>query len=279
MAEKLNLEKMKHFYQCDLESKAGRQLQYLMKRQIRVCERADDYARKYGAVEYEPPVQFYDGGVDYLLFGDKIPDEKVWRKRMEDAEGNGIYEPNCMVRSDVLILPDDRFHPSDTWNMTYGKDHLKWQQVKRKKTLAQWAAIIGYQLTGDREKDAGAVDMEMSKHTFVPFLEYYGAEPVKSKADCPQWLRRAIKAEKDRASLPVIEIEEVFSILQAAVPKEDPERAAFLYNMVTPVFFVHRDKFFVGSQCKCEAEGLHDINKETFVFNYNVAIRELKANN
>ena len=279
MAEKLVIDKCKHFYWCDVESKAGKRLKKLMQRQIRVCERADDYAKKYGATEYEPPVQFYDGGIDYLLFGNKKPDPRVWRKRLDDAEGNGIYEPNCMVRSDILVLPDDRFHPSDTWNKTYGKDHLTWPMVKGQKPLAQWAAIIGYRLTDDKEQDAAAVELTLHNKTFVAFLEYYGAEPCKSKADAPQWLRKAIKAEKDRVALPVITVEEVFALLECDVPKEDPERSAFLYNMVTPIFFVHRDKFYIGSQCPCLVEGLHDSNKEKFIYHYNVSNREYDISN
>jgi hypothetical protein len=113
----------------------------------------------------------------------------------------------------------------------------------------------------------------------VAFLEYYGAEPCKSKADAPQWLRKAIKAEKDRVALPVITVEEVFALLECDVPKEDPERSAFLYNMVTPIFFVHRDKFYIGSQCPCLVEGLHDSNKEKFIYHYNVSNREYDISN
>ena len=269
----------KYFYQCDLNSKVGRRLQKFWAKAVRACERADEYAKRYGASHYEPPVQYYAGGVDYLLFIGKRFEKQVWRKRMDDAEGNGIYEPNCMVRSDVLVLPDDRFHPSDTWNKTYGKDHLTWAQVKRQKTLAQWAAIIGYTLTDDKEKDAAAVELELSKRTFVAFLEYYGAEPVRSKADCPQWLRKAIRAEKDRQALPVVDVEELFLLLGADVPTQDPERAAFLHNMTTPTFFVYRDSYYVGAQCPCVAEGLHEINEGVYTYRQNLSNRESKNEN
>ena len=47
----------------------------------------------------------------------------------------------------------------------------------------------------------------------------------------------------------------------------------------TPIFFVHRDKFYIGSQCPCLVEGLHDSNKEKFIYHYNVSNREYDISN
>ena len=138
------MSKIKHYYQCDMYSTIGKQLQKYWDCIIRAASRADDYARKYGASSYEAPVQYFEGGVDYLIF-DHTPDLKVWRKKITDAEGTDLYEPNCMYRSDVLVMPDDRFHPSDTWDKTYSKEHLAWKERRN-----HLRALCGVILVADR---------------------------------------------------------------------------------------------------------------------------------
>jgi hypothetical protein len=43
------MSKIKHYYQCDMYSTIGKQLQKYWDSIIRAASRADDYARKYGA--------------------------------------------------------------------------------------------------------------------------------------------------------------------------------------------------------------------------------------
>ena len=282
------MSKIKHYYQCDMYSTIGKQLQKYWDNVLRAASRADDYARKYGASSYEAPVQYFEGGVDYLIF-DRTPDTRVWRKKLTDAEGTDLYEPNCMYRSDVLIIPDDRFHPSDTWDKTYSRKHLSWQDVKQMKTFDQWAAIAKFKSTGDRKADMKALDERMSRYTFVSFLQFYGDDsapsgspagkksavpPSRSRintaADCPQWLRKAIRAEKDRQALPVVEIYPLMAMLDMR-----PATTGHSVTLnVTPQFFLHGETFFIGTEYPCHAEGLHPTTEGNFICNMNAAKRQ-----
>lgn len=295
------MSKIKHYYQCDMYSTIGKQLQKYWDCIIRAASRADDYARKYGASSYEAPVQYFEGGVDYLIF-DHTPDLKVWRKKITDAEGTDLYEPNCMYRSDVLVMPDDRFHPSDTWDKTYSKEHLAWKDAKQLKTFDQWAAIAKLKRTDDREADMKALDQLMSRYTFVTFLHFYGDEPAtvpdaspsgsrfpqgraagrtaaararaaasgKNAPDCPQWLRKAIRAEKDRQALPVVEIYPLMAMLDM---RPSTTGRSVTLN-VTPQFFLYGETFFIGTEYPCHAEGLHPTTEGNFICNMNAAKRQ-----
>lgn len=315
------MEKSYYFYFCDINSKVGKKLRSFHHRANRAAQRADDYARKYGAVSYIPPVQFFEGGVDYLEF-DHEPDERVWRKRF-NADDRAQYEPNCMSRPEILVVPDDRFQPSDTWNRTYSHEHLTWEQVSRRFPLSYWARTVKYQLTGDKEKDMAAVDARLSSCSFVPFIEFFGIDPALvpaaspadaspaspsdsvpagsvsgekatvpagspagsspavsvpagsasgkktpfTKKSVPNYLRRAIQAEKDRLALPVIETEWLFALLDMAdLPTDKDERKAFLANMETPLFFYYagKDRYYIRCQRPCKAEGLHETTAPDF---------------
>lgn len=295
------MSKIKHYYQCDMYSTIGKQLQKYWDSIIRAASRADDYARKYGASSYEAPVQYFEGGVDYLIF-DRTPDTRVWRKKLTDAEGTDLYEPNCMYCSDVLIIPDDRFHPSDTWDKTYSKEHLAWKDAKQLKTFDQWAAIAKLKRTDDREADMKALDQLMSRYTFVTFLHFYGDEAAtvpdaspsgsrfpqgraacrtaaararaaasgKNAPDCPQWLRKAIRAEKDRQALPVVEIYPLMAMLDMR-----PSTTGHSVTLnVTPQFFLYGETFFIGTEYPCHAEGLHPTTEGNFICNMNAAKRQ-----
>jgi len=281
------MEKSYYFYFCDINSKVGKKLRSFHHRANYVAQRADDYARKYGAASYIPPVQFFEGGVDYLEFENE-PDARICRKRF-NVDNRAQYEPNCMFRPEILVVPDDRFQPSDTWNRTYSREHLSWEQVCRRFPLSYWARAVKYELTGDKEKDMAAVDAKLSSCSFVPFIEFYGSDPVPAvdaspdatvpavsasgkkkpitKKTVPNHLRRAIQAEKDRQALPVVETEWLFALLDMAdLPTDKDERKAFLANMETPLFFYYagKDRYYIRCQRPCKAEGLHETTAPDF---------------
>lgn len=277
-----------YYYQCDKYSKVGRQLNKFWHKAVNAARRADDYVRKYGGPDatYIPPVQFYEGGVDYIEF--KVePDPRVWRKKFTSADGYDEYEPNCMYRADVLALPDDRFHPSNTWNKVYSRQHITWSQARPMKPLEKWAAIAQVQLTGDRAVDAKAINERMENFSFVSFIEFYGdgsiADDNLTKRTCPGWLRRAIRAEQDRQRLPVVEVSELFALLQVkpiparrsdgalakdgiAVPVQQPT--------VTPTFFLYDETYYIATEYPCLAEGLHSVLEG--VYNYKRTLAEQK---
>lgn len=264
--------KQQYYYQCDVNSKVGRALTKFWRKAVKAAERAEAYAKKFGASEYEPSVQFFRGGVDYLIF-DKKPDERVWRKRLTDNDGVALYEPNCMYRSDVLIIPDDRFQPSNTWDKIYSKKHLSWREVQPQKTFEQWCQLAKVQRTDDREADIKRLNAIMERYHYVPFIHFYGDETAprgSSKADVPAWLRRAIKAEQERQALPVVEVFPLFAIL-CMTPPVDEGTVSF---SVTPEVFNHYDSWYISTEYPCVADGLHPITEGTYHYKYNMFIRE-----
>ena len=67
-----------------------------------------------------------------------------------------------------------------------------------------------------------AVEVKLKGCSFVPFIEFYGETEKdsdgskKGKKSVPNYLRRAIQAEKDRQALPVVETEWLFALLDMA---------------------------------------------------------------
>lgn len=252
-----------YYYTCKKTSSVGRRLLSFLCRAIKADERAEQYAKRFGATSYVQPPQFFAGGVDFLEF-DKTPDTKVWRKRITTPEGIDEYEPNCMVRSDIHIVNDERFTPSDTWQRAYSRQRLSWLQVKDKKPLQEWAAIVGYELTKEHDRDVRHLDTLLSGKYFIPYLEYFGDQPSKKGKSVPQTLRKAICAERERQRLPVVDADELFLILDMEFG--DDTKKASPVSVVTPVFFMESDNFYIRSRVPCKAEGLDSTNM--LEFNY-----------
>ena len=262
----------KYYYTCDMYSVTGKRIQKFWNKAMHAARRADDYAKKYGAKSYVQPFEHFEGGVDYMEF-EKTPDLSVWRKAITTPDGIDEYEPNCFVRADILIIPDDRFQPSDTWDKTYFKNHLTWEVAKPKKTLAQWAAIIHYELTGNDDKDHAYIDEHLCNCFFVPFLQYYGEQEGCNGKTVPQSLRKAIKAEKDRVALPIVNIGLLYSILGMEIPSDPEELASFASEALTPTFFLYKETFYIAAPRPCKGEGLHPSDEAAYNVNFNLANR------
>lgn len=254
-----------YYYACKKTSVVGRRLLSFLHRAIKADERAEAYAKKFGASSYVQPPQFFAGGVDFLEF-DKEPDTKVWRKRITTPDGIDEYEPNCMVRSDLLMVDHGNFKPSDTWNRAYLGSHLTWLQVRDKKTLQEWAALVGYELTDDKEWDVRNVDSLLSDKFFFPYLEYFGDQPSRDGKAIPQTLRKAIRAERERQRLPVVDAQELFLLLNMQMDVADDNKKASPVSVVTPVFFLQGDNFYIRSRMPCKVDGLEQTN--VVEFNY-----------
>ncbi len=255
-----------YYYTCKKTSVVGRRLLSFMRRAIKADERAEAYAKKFGASSYVQPPQFFAGGVDFLEF-DKAPDERVWRKRITTPDGIDEYEPNCMVRSDIHIVYDERFTPSDTWCRAYSRQRLSWKQVRDKKPLQEWAAIVGYGLTKEHDRDVRHIDTLLSDKFFIPYLEYFGDQPSRDGKAIPQSLRKAIRAERERQRLPVVDAQELLLLLDMQLDQKEDTKKASPVSVVTPVFFLERDKFYIRSRMPCKADGLEQTN--VMEFNYN----------
>ena len=109
----------------------------------------------------------------------------------------------------------------------------------------------------------------------MSYLEFYGDESVPrnmSKADCPAWLRRAIRAEQDRQALPVVEVYPLFALLDMK-----PEGEGVVNMSVTPNFFLYGDSYYICAEYPCFAEGLHTIMEGLYTYKQNMALRQEKA--
>ena len=172
-----------------------------------------------------------------------------------------------MYRSDVLVMPDDRFHPSDTWDKTYSKEHLAWKDAKQLKTFDQWAAIAKLKRTDDREADMKALDQLMSRYTFV---REHRADDFITKLAPVDYVPLA------RNERYLLFVDEIMS--------HDRDKAKYLqkslgYSLTGDtrfecMFFLYGETFFIGTEYPCHAEGLHPTTEGNFICNMNAAKRQ-----
>lgn len=263
-----------YYYVCKKTSAVGRRLCSFFRKALRADERAENYAKKFAASSYVQPSQFFAGGVDFLEF-DKAPDPAVWRKRITTPDGIDEYEPNCMVRSDFLVVDDENFTPSDTWNRTFLPARLQWTLVRGKKSMKEWAAVAGCVLTKDKEKDACLIDELLSGKFFIPYLEYFGEEMVVNAKRVPQSLRKAIRAEKERQRLPVVDAQELFLLLDMQLDVPDDAKKASQLSVETPIFFLQGDNFYIRSRVPCKADELQATNMAEF--NYRKRFAQIES--
>lgn len=269
------MDKEYYYYQCDRHSKAGRELYKFHRSAQHADEAAEAYAKRYEASSYVQPAQFFTGGIDYLEF-DKEPDPQVWRKKFTAADGRGEYEPNCMVGADICALFDEHLRPSDTWNTTYSKERLTWEQVKNRKTAWDWLQLIHEPFSGSTEEAAQRAEDLLKNRVFVEYLYYYGDQPHEKHTVAPRTLRQAVHAEKDRVTLPVVRTEDLYTLLGMLLPQDAEEAKTYLQETETPTYFIYDDTWYVRTCHPCSAEGLHGISEGTYTVKMNMAQQQEK---
>lgn len=235
----------KHYYRCGALSASGRRLADFSARAHKAALAAEEYAKAHGAVAYVQPVEFCEGGVEYLEFN-ADPDPKVWRKRVFGA--HALYEPECFVRSGLVALARG-CTPEADWRRDYSPDGLSWSQVRGSRPLADFAALIGYRPAGVHADDWLAVERALADKVFFAFAEFYGKQPE----PC---LRRAVEAEKQRRALPVVGFDDLFDALGIAA---DRYRAD-----VAPAFFLAGDAFFIEAASECDGPDFIPVSKAEF---------------
>lgn len=216
---------MDKYYKCGRDSATGKLLAKFWSQAIKASRKAEAYAKSMGAKAYIQPVQYFEGGVEYLEF-DKEPDPEVWRRK--DFGDFVAYEPNCRAVNGLLPVDDARFVPSDTWNRIYSKDTI--------------------------EKDG---------KKFYAYVEFCGDQKPK-RGKSPGALRKAVKAERLRLALPVVRIDRLYSILGFQLPKDGKEMGKAAKGTVTPVFFVQGDHYYIKAQCECGAPDLEPVTSKVF---------------
>lgn len=272
-----------HFcYKADFNSKVGQNMLKFWKAAKDAATAADRFARSCGAQSYVQPVQYFDGGVEYLEFA-KEPDKRLFRKALTDKDGVDEYEPNCRYRREYLELPDEHFNPSDKWNMVFAKEikvargdrHPSvvirpWADVRTQMPVTYWAKMAGIRLKGDKDKDVKALNEKFDGHYFAEYIYYYAdpqtdyscdssRKPHRKQRKCvaPWYLRKAVHLERIRQGLPSVEVEWLFAILGMKDAVEDAQQGARpSVAKETPTFFFFEDTVFVCATRPCNADGL-----------------------
>lgn len=239
---------MKYYYKCAASSEVGEKIHSFMERARHAAEAAEKYACKYGAAEYIQPVQFFEGGIDFLIFNIR-PDAKVWRKRT-DLGDEAVWEPNCTARYGVQQFDDTRIMPSDTWCRIYKKQFLSWEEAH-----AQYD-----------------IDESKKDKVFLPYIEFkvkesrgFGNKGCKPSA----FARVAVRAERERLSLPVVRTEELFDILNVATSVDG---ISYMSPTETPVFFIYNDTYYISITVPCVSAHLDTITAKEFDEKKNAAL-------
>ncbi len=261
---------MEKFYKCDRKSSVGIRLEHFWHKAQKAAHRAEDYAKKMGATSYIQPVQFFEGGVDFLEF-EKEPDLRVWRKRTDLGE-TVVYEPRCSVRAGVMMVPYKDSVLSNRWNIVYEKNTSEWTQVRNRFPLSYWCGKLGIKVSSSETEDWKRVDAALKGKFWLPYLEF--SAEYESASVVPTYVRKAVRAERLRLSLPVVSMDELYELLVFQLPDGKEEIKDFAQNLSTPTFFIYRDVFYISIGGECKHSELEEITKGVFVYNKNVALRE-----
>ena len=233
---------------------------------------AEDYAVHYGATQYEQPVQYFAGGVDYLLFDpENEPNPNIFRLRHITPDGEKLYEPNCMYSNELILLPNADFRPSDTWDRLYGKKPVTWADVSHTKPLTYFAAMANYVLSGKKDIDRAYLDSKFKDSYFLPYILYYSPDSTtpepsgtEKKSAASRALRQAIRAEKERVRLPVIRTEALFSILGIKEPETRRQIRKFTRTEPSINFFFVQDRVYIRSSHECSGADLTRVQLSTY---------------
>lgn len=250
---------MNYFYKCDVSSPVGVNLGKFLSFALEVEERAEEYARSVGASAYICPVGCFAGGVDFLEF-DVQPDLNVWRKRT-DLGDNILYEPNCNMNFCVMVMDDDKSMPSDTWRRFYNHKHLTWDEVRGLFSVDKWLAICNRKSTGNKGTDWNIVTSLLFEKFFVTYVDYEYDNHRNVTKRLASAFRKAVKAERMRIALPVLQMKPLYDILCVDTPTQH-----------TPTLFIYNNEIFVGSDVPCAASDLFVISASQYEEYKNAAL-------
>ena len=259
-------------YSLPVTSPQGRLMEAFWHQCIKADRAAEDYAVRYGATQYEQPVQYFAGGVDYLIFDpERKPNPNIFRLRHITPDGDELYEPNCMYSNELILLPDADFRPSDTWDRLYGQKPVAWADASHTKPLTYFAAMANYVLSGKKDIDRAYLDSKFKDSYFLPYILYYSPDsstPAPSstakKSAASRALRQAIRAEKERVRLPVIRTEALFSILGIKEPETRRQIRKFTRTEPSINFFFVQDRVYIRSSHECTGADLTRVQPSTY---------------
>lgn len=277
-----------HFYECAQDSELGKKISDFWQKCI-TCEKwAEKYAKAMGAKTYYEDPQYFAGGCVCIAFAeDARIDPGVWREAgKEQDSGTVYYAPDVQSRKGCVEIPNREYALKDTFDRIYRRDRiLTFAQAVMFRPLSAWAADAGYKLTGDGTVDGRELSEHYKGKLFVPYLEFYRDEPAVGSNGHPRTaskgLRKAIKAEIRRRRLPVMRTEDLLAILGADVlgsqssdaqPADGPKKR----EVLTPTFFPHRSRYFIGCAYPCTSPDLLEITPQIYRMNQDKHEREMK---
>ena len=266
------------YYQFLASSPLGKKFFKFHHQCVNADEAAENYARKMGAKAWYSDPNAFAGGVNCLEFDEQKVDKQMWRP-VDVIEGRQCYEPAVSVVAGAVMIDDkERFRPSDTRIRTYAKQPCRWEQVRQFYTMRQWAAMIGYQLTGNKEADGQAIIDRMKNQKFLQFMEFYGEQrPSRPKENkIARAFRRAVRAEQQRMRLPVVPVQALYDLLHGVSPVCSDTIATENENPSTPTFFLFGETYYVSVSRPCQHQDLQAITKEIFVYKANMLKLQIK---
>ena len=267
------------YYQFSADSELGKKFFRFHHQCVNADKAADNYARKMGAKAWYSDPNAFAGGVNCLEFDESKGDKQMWRP-VEIIDGRQCYEPAVSVVAGAVMLNDkERFRPSDTRIRTYAKRPCGWEQVRQFYTMRQWAAMIGYQLTGDKEADGQAIIERMKNQKFLQFMDFYGEQqPSRKENKIARAFLRAVRAEQQRMRLPVVPVQALYDLLQSAgpVPVCGDGIATEKEPLLTPTFFLYNGDYYIAVSEPCQHPDLHPIASQMYMYKQNMLKLQIK---
>lgn len=270
-----------HFYECAQDSDLGKKISDFWQKCI-TCEKwAEKYAKAMGAKTYYEDPQYFAGGCLCIAFAEGVRiDPAVWREAgKEEDSGTVYYAPDVQSRTGCVEIPSREYALKDTFDRIYQRNRiLTFAQAAIFRPLREWAADVGYKLTGDGTVDGKELGERYKGKLYVPYLEFYRDEPAVGTNGQPRTaskgLRKAIKAEVRRRRLPVIRTEDLLSILGADVLSAQTDGKK--REVLTPTFFPHRSRYFIGCGYPCSHADLEEITPQIYRMNQDLHQIEMR---
>lgn len=257
---------MKYYYTFKEYTLFGRRLKVFWQACQNVERKADAYAKKMGAEAfYSSPVSFA-GGVACLVFPKRKMDDgtervtanrEVWR--MDGTlDGEECFVPNVTQRTDCLVYSDRRFCPSDTSSVIFHRRFSTWREVSHLHSLKRWLEkmCLPHTTTADE------LEAIMQKKHFLLYTEIVAMSGDKQAG------KRAIRAERFRMELPVIEVADfyrLFGVADTAIPQAEE----------TPTFFLYQGSYYVGLSAEIDGDDVEEIDEQRFTCMRNMATRKM----
>ena len=249
----------KYYYRINKCSDLGKQFRSLWNDCIKAENAQKFYVERMGAKSFTESTMYFTGGVQELIFpADMTIDERTWQQAGKDSETQEtLWVPNVRKSSGCVISPRRGWKPSHTATRIYATRPITWQQARLTYSTQKWAEIAYIQLSGDSEMDRQQVEESLCNEIFWNYVEIQGSKDLLPRQRMPEWMRRAVSAERERLLLPVVRVERIYNLLQAEfIDGKTPSS--------TPTFFEYGGRYYIGVGCKCLHETLESITEGTY---------------